>query len=191
MKPPAVFHMLAKRVRDQAKARSELTSRASSALSLSKRAIFALHRDDCVQAQQHLKAARELLHACEKLGKSFSALRNEGVFHAALEEYAEALLFDRFITKGSFGPVDAQAMEAGVYLGGLCDATGELVRYAMRQTTKGNHGEVERAFEATEIVINFLLELDLTGYLRTKFDQAKKNLRHLEQMRYDLHLRSV
>jgi hypothetical protein len=38
-------------------------------------------------------------------------------------------------------------------------------------------------------VVENLLRLDLTGYLRQKFDQAKKNLRQLEQILYDLRLR--
>ncbi len=34
-----------------------------------------------------------------------------------------------------------------------------------------------------------LVDLDLTGYLRTKYDQARGHLRKLEQMAYEIKLR--
>lgn len=77
-------------------------------------------------------------------------------------------------------------MEPSVYLAGLCDATGELVRWAVRQVTVGNPKAVAGVHETVAGVVEFLLDLDLTGYLRTKFDQAKKNLSRLEEMTYDL-----
>jgi hypothetical protein len=48
---------------------------------------------------------------------------------------------------------------------------------------------VAQAVDVVGIIIEFMLDLDLTGYLRTKFDQAKKNLSRLEQMTYDLAIR--
>jgi len=34
-----------------------------------------------------------------------------------------------------------------------------------------------------------LVEFDMTGYLRTKYDQAKGNLRKIEQINYEINLR--
>jgi hypothetical protein len=34
-----------------------------------------------------------------------------------------------------------------------------------------------------------LVEFDMTGYLRTKYDQAKGNLRKIEQIHYEINLK--
>ena len=46
-----------------------------------------------------------------------------------------------------------------------------------------------QSYELVEMVVAFLLVLDLTGPLRNKFDQDKRNLRNLEQMLYEISLR--
>lgn len=159
------------------------------ALSKSKRAIFALHRNDFTQARQCLSEAQALFKSCEASFRSFPELREEGTYRAGLEEYAEACLFENYLQKGSLGKIDARAMTPSIYFAGLCDATGEMVRYAVRQVTLGHPEVVSQIHETVSMVIEFLLDLDLTGYLRTKFDQAKKNLSRLEEMSYDLAIR--
>lgn len=186
----AIFSAIGKAYRDREAAFRRVSSLANEALRLSKRAIFAMHRDDLKDAKRLLNEASARFRSCEKSMRSFAGLEEVGVYHAALEEYAESLLFLRYLETGSFGKIEARAMRPSVYLGGLSDATGELVRHAVRRATDGDQGEVERAYVAAEQVVAFLLDLDLTGNLRTKFDQAKKNLRTLEQMRYELSLRS-
>jgi len=64
-----------------------------------------------------------------------------------------------------------------------------MVRYATRQVTLGHRVVVAQVYEVVSMVIEFMLDLDLTGYNRNKFDQAKKNLSRLEQMTYDLAIR--
>jgi len=171
------------------RARRLVAGNGDEAVRRAKKAIFALHRDDPKQAATLLAETAKLLASCDASIRAFPDLRTEGPYAAGLEEYAEAQLFDGYVRNGAIGVVDKRTMEATVYLGGLCDATGEIVRYAMRQATLGNRGEVATAFKTVEGVITYLLDMDLTGYLRTKFDQAKRNLRSLEQMNYELSVR--
>lgn len=189
MKKPRVFTTIKKQYTQRAKARRELIGLSNEALSLSKRATFALHRDDPKAANKLLGEAKTIFKQVEKGFKRFPDLRYEGAYKAALEEYAESLLFQGYLATGKIEPIDERAMHPFTYVGGLSDATGEMVRYAVRQVTNGNTDEVARAQAVTEMVIEFLLNMDLTGPLRQKFDQAKKNLRRLEEMRYDLSLR--
>jgi len=182
----AVFRKIGKQYQAREAARRALTARANEALSCSKRAVFALQRGDPKDAQALLQQATRAFASCESLAKKFSALAQEGSYRAALEEYAEACLFAEYLKTGSLGVIDRRAMDADVYLAGLCDATGEIVRYAVRCATSGDAQAVAHAAKTVEGVIVFLLSLDLTGYHRTKFDQAKKNLRQLEQMLYEL-----
>ncbi len=189
MKRPTLFAQIQKRYQAHSKARRELVAKSNEALSKSKRSIFALHRDDMKAADELLAQADVLFTQCEKSFKAFPQLVEEGSYRAALEEYAESLLFRDYLTTGKLGKIDKRASGASIYLAGLSDATGEMVRYATRQVTLGNPEVVAEVTESVTMVIEFMLDLDLTGYLRNKFDQAKKNLGRLEQMTYDLAIR--
>jgi predicted translin family RNA/ssDNA-binding protein len=140
-------------------------------------------------ASSLLEQASALFKQCEKTFVRLRELSSEGAYRAALEEYAEARLFECYLAAGKLGKLEPRAMDPSVYLAGLCDTTGEMVRYAVRQVTLGNPQAVHDVHETVATVIEFLLDLDLTGYLRTKFDQAKKNLGRLEEMTYDLAIR--
>ncbi len=189
MKNPTIFANIKKQYQSREADRRIVMSKSNEALSKSKRAIFALHRDDLKSAVALMHEADALFLHCEKLFKSNASLKEEGSFRAALEEYAEAQLFLLYTQQEPVDKIAERAMEPAIYLGGLSDCTGEIVRYAMKQVTAGHVKEAARARETVEMIIEFMLDLDLTGYLRTKFDQAKKNLRSLEEMMYELALR--
>ena len=191
MKRPTLFAQIKKRYHAHSKARRELIGISNEALSTSKRAIFALHRDDTKQAQELLAHAVKQLGRVELSFKKFPELKEEGAYRAALEEYAEAQLFLGYLQSGTIVKIDARSSEPAIYLAGLSDATGELVRYATRQVTLGHPEAVAEVEAVVRMVIEFMLDMDLTGYLRNKFDQAKKNLSRLEQMTYDLAIRDV
>lgn len=189
MKRPTWFAQIQKQSLAHGKARRELVGKAGDALSKSKRAIFALHRDDAKEADVLLRQAALQLADIEKSFRRFPQLEDEGAYRAALEEYAEALLFAGYVRTGRIVRLDTRLSDPSIYLAGLSDATGEMLRYATRQVTLHNGAAVGQAHETVAMVIEFMLDLDLTGYLRTKFDQAKKNLARLEQMTYDLAIR--
>jgi hypothetical protein len=44
--------------------------------------------------------------------------------------------------------------------------------------------------EAINLVIGELIDFDLGGYLRTKYDQARSNLRKIEEMAYEVKLKT-
>ncbi|MBI2551490.1 hypothetical protein HYV73_04090 [Candidatus Uhrbacteria bacterium] len=163
---------------------------ASEALHASKRAIFALHRNDRTQAETLLADAATHFSTAEALMKKEPSLSGVGAYRAGLEEYAEALLFFEYQREGKIvGDVDARVLEPDIFIGGLSDATGEIVRDAVRRATQGDHVAVRRAKDAVETAVAYLMELDLTGNLRQKFDQAKRNLQTLEHMLYETSLR--
>lgn len=171
------------------RSRRELQQVASEALAASKRAIFAFHRDDEAGAAEQLKLAHTRLKQGAVLVKKVAKLAHEGSWRAAQEEYAEADLLRQYLQKGTLGKVDGIVDDAEIYLGGLSDTTGELVRRAVLHATEGDHETVERIFTDVRYVVEVLMEMDLTGNLRSKLDQAKQNLRKLEEIRYDLSLR--
>ena len=76
-------------------------------------------------------------------------------------------------------------------IGGISDAAGEIARYAMLRATARDIKEVDRLYAVAFSIVEMLLALDLTGSLRSKFDQAKQHLRKIEEIRYDLSLRKA
>jgi predicted translin family RNA/ssDNA-binding protein len=76
------------------------------------------------------------------------------------------------------------------YVGGICDFTGEMVRYATNQAAAGNFKKVAEVKEAINLVIGELIDFDLGGYLRTKYDQCRSNLRKIEEMAYEVKLKT-
>ncbi len=189
MRQPSIFSKIKREFGSHYDDMKFVASRANEALSKSKQAIFALHRDDVSGAQARLKEARTLLNACTKPITRHPDLLTDGQYQAALEEYTEAALFAGYVERGVLDRVSGWDPSAATFLAGLCDATGEIVRFATRSVIRGDRAAAERAFQTVDMTVAFLLDIDLTGYLRTKADQAKKNLRSLEQMMYELSLR--
>lgn len=169
--------------------RRRVVANSNEALGLSKRAIFAFHRDGFKEGRENLKKAESIFDQLDNLSKGTPRLRYEGSWRAALEEYTEAKLFGAYLDKGRVEAIRGRQIDTEIYLGGLCDFTGELVRRAVKEATAGNFKEVQKIKSTIEMIMNNLIKLNLTGYLRNKYDQAKNNLRKIEEMMYELSLR--
>jgi len=113
----------------------------------------------------------------------------EGAYLAAMEEYVEAKLFHQYLKNGKISAITGLKIDCDSYLGGLCDFTGELVRKAIYLATKHRYKEVEACAQAIEAVMGELIQFNLLGPLRPKFDQAKNNLRKIEEIMYDLEIK--
>jgi len=168
--------------------RRQIISRSNIILHDSKRVIFSLHRGDVEKANESLdEITKNLIELQKKFGVKRS--NEEGSYRAAVEEYVEARLF-RDISAGTkadfFTDVE---IRYDSYLGGLCDTTGELVRRATNLAASGDRTAVEKIKKMISDIMQELVEFDMTGYMRTKYDQARGNLRKIEQMAYDISLR--
>lgn len=169
-------------------ARRDVISLSDDVRNLSKRAIFAMHRDDLPEADKLLGEAKDRLSKLRKEA-TMPGLLDEGSYHAGLEEHVEALLYRRYVKDGTVGPVDGPDIGHDTYIGALCDLTGELQRRQVKAAIAGDGDAVERLYAEIESVVGELLKMDLTGYLRNKFDQAKNGLRRAEEVRYDMSIR--
>jgi len=166
--------------------RRRIHDTATTLLSAAKRSIFALHREDLKAADAELLSARGALTKGKAMVRRDAALASDGPWLAALEEYCEALFFHRFITNGTVGDADLPVDDPETIIGGLSDVVGEFARYAVLKATAGDAKAVEDLYEAGGTVVRSMLAMDLTGNLRTKFDQSKNALRKLEEIRYEL-----
>lgn len=171
------------------KNRREIIGWSSDALHKSKIAIFTMHRGQIEEAGQILVGVEKTLSSLEPVFKKSPGLRYEGSYKAAIEEYTEAKLFYKIITENKLSPITEVKIDFDSYLAGLCDTTGELVRLAIKEATANNIKEVERLKDVITDIMGELVEFNLTAYLRTKYDQARGNLRKIEQMVYEIKLR--
>lgn len=168
--------------------RRQIISLSNVVLHSSKRVIFSLHRSDMDKAATLLDNVEKTLNSLEKKF-GHNRLSEEGAYKAAAEEYVEAKMFYRVMTGKKVDKISKIQLDIDSLMGGICDLTGELVRKAINQASEGNFNEVKKIKKAINEIMAELVEFDITGYLRTKFDQAKTNLRKIEQIDYEIKLR--
>ena len=182
------IEQLKKDYRNQENERRQIISLSNDVLFHSKKAIFALHRDDLKIAETKLKDMEDILLQLEKKF-SIKRIEEEGAYRAAIEEYVEAKLLSMVIKGEKIDRIKTLKLNNDAYLGGICDLLGELVRKATNEAAAGNFNQVEKIKKFASDMMDQLIDFDMTGYLRTKYDQARGHLRKLEQMAYEIKLR--
>jgi translin len=182
---------ITKNYSDYQKGRTQIIGQSNLALNNAKKAIFALHRDNIEDSQTKLEQSKKILLNLEKKFGSNSKFRGEGSWKAAFEEFAEAALYFEYRKSGKVGKIEGIKLEFDEYLGGLADLTGELVRWAVLLINNGDYSKMHEIKNTVSEIVQILLDANLTGHLRQKFDQAKKSQQRIEQMIYDLKIREL
>lgn len=180
---------LGKAYQKAAAGRRQLSDFANQAQALAKQAIFAAQRGNLVEANTLLKKSEGFFQNGKAVLKKVEEIEYLGSWRAALEEYVEAKLFVSYLETKKIVPVTGYKIPTDVYLGAISDLLGELARYAVKQATSGDKKNVQTLVEVATVVVGELAAMNLTGSLRSKFDQAKQHLRKLEDIQYDLSLR--
>ncbi|MBU0722020.1 hypothetical protein KKA93_01000 [Patescibacteria group bacterium] len=168
--------------------RRQIISLSNVVLHDSKRVIFSLHRWDTKKAASSLIEIEKILSNLEKKF-GYTRLAQEGSYKAGVEEYVEAKMLYKIVSGEKIDIIKGIIINAESYLGGICDLTGELVRQAINQASTGKPEQAARIKKIINDIMAELVEFDMTGYLRTKYDQAKGNLRKIEQINYEINLR--
>jgi predicted translin family RNA/ssDNA-binding protein len=170
------------------KSRRQIISRSNDVLFQAKKTIFALHREDAKLANEKIS---EMETSLKKMETDFGYIRlkQEGAYQAAVEEYVEAKALVMVIDNKKITNIKGLKIGYDSYVGGLCDLIGEMVRLATNRSAKGDYKSASQLKARAEEIMMELLDFDFTGYLRTKYDQARGHLRKLEQMSYEIRLR--
>lgn len=190
-----LFNDIARELKSYEKAREAVIKVSREYLTASKSVIFLCHENKLDEALKQLSlvtknmvvSERDLKKALLKAQKTFS-LYEEGSWNAAVEEYLEAWFFCQFLKTGKL-VVPKLNPPATVYLGALSDFTGEVVR---RAVLKGADKDVKSLNKYRNIIaeiVAFMMPLYLTGQQRQKFDQAKRNLKSVEEILYEVKIR--
>lgn len=183
------FKKLKKEYDENTGQRRQIISRSNDVLYNSKRVIFGLHRGSIDAAKQSLDEIEENLKGLEKKF-GFQRLVEEGAYKAAVEEYVEAKMFYLLLTGKKIDQIKGIKLDTETYLGGISDVTGELVRLAVNRVADGKKEEVAKIKKLINDIMSEMVEFDFTGYMRTKYDQARGNLKKIEQIDYEVKLRS-
>ena len=173
------------------KERGYIINKSRQILQSAKETIFATHRNDKKKADESIARAETIIKELSKKYGKGNRLRFEGSYKAAIEEYVEAKLFTQLMRGKKIDAIKIGNIGPEEYLGGLADVTGELVRQAVLQSTKNNYKNIKLYYEITEEIVGFMLKLYMTGYLRQKFDETKRNLKRLEGILYDISIREL
>lgn len=168
--------------------RRQIISLSNVVLHDSKKIIFSLHRQDIKRADDLLANTEKILINLEKKF-GHARLLEEGAYKAAVEEYVEAKMFYKVLNGEKVDKIDKINLEIESLIGGISDLTGELVRVAVNKASAGEFDQVKKISDAINEILSELVEFDITGYLRTKYDQAKTNLRKIEQICYEIKIR--
>lgn len=171
--------------------REQVIKSSRQVLKLSKQAIFNLHRDDIKQANAGLKQAEKILIKVNRLFAIEKKLNYEGSYKEGVEEYIEAQLFYGFMINNKIEIVPSLKFSFDDYLGGISDLTGEMLRKAVQLATRGEYQKLELYHQTMEYIMGELIKFDLTRKLRMKFDAAKRNLRRLEEIRYEIEIKGL
>lgn len=168
-------------------ARREIIALAAKAQNAAKRAIFAVQRDEEAAAKDLLTEADHLFEAIREKAAVNARLTHEGSYRAALEEYAEARFVAQLAWTRELKPLEG--LDEETQIGGLCDAAGEAVRLMVIRVTARRDAEAREIKTRLDALMAGLDAMDYSGYLRTKYDQARGHYRRAEDVLYELSLR--
>jgi predicted translin family RNA/ssDNA-binding protein len=168
--------------------REKLIKRSRDGQKAAKQAIFALHRDDG-------ECAKKLINDCELVIAELLPVTEKepslryGSFSNVLEEYAEAKLYLTWLDeKRVANPSEFPTLQPVEYLGGLCDLTGEVGRFAVQRGTKRDAAGVKWCLETNLSILNALQLISLPNKLSKKVDPLRRSVEKLEQIMYELSL---
>lgn len=159
------------------KEREELISRSRSVIKLSKKIIYSVHRgelDEALKFVKHIKLEKRNL---QKLNQCEPYIKN------AVQEYVEAMLFLEYVKSGKLLLPKDIKVRLNEYLLGLCDFTGELMRYATNMFINKKFEDVVKAKETLDEIYDELGLFDFrNGDIRRKYDSIKYSVKKVDEL---------
>ncbi len=177
------FGEMRKHVEGHDKLRESIIRLSRDVLTLSKKSIYSLHRNEFVIAKKQLLEAKKTISKVQKIiGKDVHRAAT-GAYLEGVEEYVEASCYLSLMTKKVLPTPKQLGVDIESYLPGLCDLVGELVRKAVNSAIKGDN---KTALEIRDFVNQLYQELMLFDFrnspVRRKFDSIKYGLEKLEDL---------
>jgi len=179
------FNALRNTYEREDKLRDNLITESREIVKKSKKIIYSVHRNDFSAASKSVEDIKKSIK--ELLNKTESKISDVGYLRNAFQEYVEALCFYEFVKNKRIPKHDELFVDVESYLLGVCDFTGELVRFAANNFLRKDFGKVLEVKEIVETIYNELMLFDFrSGELRGKFDSIKYSLKRLEDLAIEI-----
>lgn len=148
------------------------------ATSLSKQAILLMHQKKFEKAGKSIENAKEILSKLQISARQYPDIIYSGMFSAALQEYAEANVFQGLIKEARFVTPNEINVPALDYVLGLADVIGEYRRLVLDALREGKVKKGEQGLKIMDESYIELMAMDeaymLVPGLRRKCDIARR-----------------
>jgi translin len=148
------------------------------ATSLSKQSILLMHQKKYEKARKTVENAKEIISKLQSSAKKNPDIIYSGMFSAALQEYAEANIFQGLIQETRFVTPNEINVPAVEYVLGLADVIGEYRRLVLDVLREGDAEKAEEHLETMDAIYIELMAMDeaymLVPGLRRKCDVARR-----------------
>lgn len=179
------FGKIRKQIADFDVKRESIIQQSREIINVSKRIIYAVHRDDIKSASTYVKDIEKKKKALEA-----NVRLDTNINQTALQEYAEALCYYHFVKDRKIPTKASLKIDNESYLMGLCDLTGELVRKAVNEVIHKNFKKAVEIKNLVDEIYGEFLKFNLrNSELRRKSDQIKWNLKKLEDVVFELKIK--
>jgi len=149
--------------------KQEIVDRSIKITKLSKSVIYSLIRDDLESANKYREQMRELVKIQLEELKKYPMFYQNGFI--GLQEYVEAESLYKYITEGELPSPAELGVDTWIYLFGIGDVAGEILRKSSEEMIKGNIEYAKKAKEDLERLYQDLLYIELKNFdLRRKLD---------------------
>ncbi len=182
-KLPKIPHKMYERIN---KERSHALNLSDKLRVLSKTTIGFLIKDSISAAEKNLKEMHKIFNQIQNKFKQYPYLYSFNSINDGLEEYIEAILLYKYIKNQPMPSAKSLKITPEVFLGGLSDLTGELVRMARK-----NENQAEQIHIYVSKIYELIIPITITrnNSVRTKLEAIGNNLKKIESIIYDLKLR--
>jgi len=217
-KPPAIqeeLDALLLRMEHRDSLRESLIKNSRDGQKAAKQAIYALHRRDFAKSAKLIRDCEDCItQKLLPIVEEEPPLRNS-CFGDVIEEYAEAKLFYAWLLgndeKGDTD-IDMEAtdtteqapakgtlllphdfsvipLDPDKYLGGMCDLTGEIGRFAVQRGTARDYDGVRQCLEANAAILNAIQGLGkFPNRIHKKMEHLRRSVSKIERMIYEMSL---
>jgi len=148
------------------------------ATSLSKQSILLMHQKKYEKALKSIENAKEIISKLQASAKEYPRIIYSGMFSAALQEYAEANIFQGLIQEARFVTPNEINVPAVDYVLGLADVIGEYRRLVLDVLREGDAEKGEKCLQTMDEIYIELMAMDeaylLVPGLRRKCDVARR-----------------
>jgi translin len=148
------------------------------ATSLSKQSILLMHQKKYEKARKSIENAKEIISKLQVSAKEYPDIIYTGMFSAALQEYAEANIFQGLIHEERFVMPNEISVSAVDYVLGLADVIGEYRRLVLDLLREGDSDRGEKCLQTMDEIYIELMAMDeaymLVPGLRRKCDVARR-----------------